>query len=105
MCFGGGGDRLQRQVDEKGLEGITRITCEMCLGKRKTVVSSPSSSSSSDAPDEDEEAINLHNALEACSLILGMHPDQATDAIADVAYEYGKPFVIVPVSLEEKPDG
>jgi hypothetical protein len=31
-----------------------------------------------------------------CSVIVGMHPDQATEAIVDFALEYNKPFAIVP---------
>lgn len=31
-----------------------------------------------------------------CSLVVGMHPDQATDAIVDFAVKYNKPFAVVP---------
>lgn len=31
-----------------------------------------------------------------CSVVVGMHPDQATDAIVDFALEYNKPFAVVP---------
>lgn len=34
--------------------------------------------------------------LQACSLVLGLHPDQATDSIVDFAMQYGKPFAVVP---------
>jgi len=32
----------------------------------------------------------------SCSLVVGMHPDQATDAIVDSAIEYGRPWAVVP---------
>ena len=31
-----------------------------------------------------------------CSAIIGMHPDQATEAIVDFALQYSKPFAVVP---------
>lgn len=31
-----------------------------------------------------------------CSIVIGMHPDQATEAIVDFALEYNKPFAVVP---------
>ena len=31
-----------------------------------------------------------------CSLVVGMHPDQATDAIVDNAISHGRPFAVVP---------
>mmetsp|Transcript_17834 Transcript_17834/g.30425 ORF Transcript_17834/g.30425 Transcript_17834/m.30425 type:complete len:381 (-) Transcript_17834:1133-2275(-) len=34
--------------------------------------------------------------VENCSCIIGMHPDQATGYIADIALRYKKPFAIVP---------
>ena len=34
--------------------------------------------------------------LRNCSLLIGMHPDQATEAIIDAALQLGKPFAVVP---------
>ena len=34
--------------------------------------------------------------LENCSVILGMHPDEATEWIVDFAIKYSKPFAVVP---------
>lgn len=31
-----------------------------------------------------------------CSAVIGMHPDQATEAIVDFALQYSKPFAVVP---------
>ena len=38
---------------------------------------------------------NFH-AFSACSVVVGMHPDEATEAIVDFAMKYDKPFAIVP---------
>ena len=38
----------------------------------------------------------LRQAVRGCSLIVGFHPDEATDAIVDVAIAEGKPFAVVP---------
>jgi len=40
-----------------------------------------------------EEAIHL---LLNCSALVGMHPDQATEPIVDLALSLGKPFAVVP---------
>lgn len=34
--------------------------------------------------------------LAACSLVVGLHPDQATEPIVEYAIASGKPFAIVP---------
>lgn len=34
--------------------------------------------------------------LEACSAVVGMHPDQATEALVDAALRWQKPFAVVP---------
>ncbi|CEG37188.1 Zinc finger, CCCH-type [Plasmopara halstedii] len=41
---------------------------------------------------------NMENLqlIEQASLLLGMHPDQATDSILDVAIKFNKPFAVVP---------
>lgn len=44
----------------------------------------------------DDEAAAILNALRAASVIIGMHPDQATDPIVHAALALGKPFATVP---------
>ena len=34
--------------------------------------------------------------LRGCSLLIGMHPDEATEAIVDAGLKYGKPFAVLP---------
>ena len=34
--------------------------------------------------------------FEAASALIGMHPDQATEPIVDLALRHGKPFAVVP---------
>ena len=38
----------------------------------------------------------LERAMAECSVVLGMHPDQATECVVDFALERGKPFAVVP---------
>jgi hypothetical protein len=38
----------------------------------------------------------LHEAIQRSSLLLGLHADNATEAIVDAALHYQKPFVVVP---------
>ncbi|RHY24700.1 hypothetical protein DYB32_008727 [Aphanomyces invadans] len=43
------------------------------------------------------DLIATHNALfQSCSIVVGMHPDEATEAIVDAALAFSKPFAIVP---------
>ncbi|POM58783.1 Zinc finger-containing protein [Phytophthora palmivora] len=45
----------------------------------------------------DQETMKLHTELFSdCSVLVGMHPDEATEAIVDAALALGKPFAIVP---------
>ncbi|KAF9979168.1 hypothetical protein BGZ73_005336 [Actinomortierella ambigua] len=45
---------------------------------------------------DDQFAVNHGDLLEGASIILGMHPDQATEPIVDMALKHGKPFAVVP---------
>ena len=38
----------------------------------------------------------VHEVLAGCSVVLGLHPDQATGDIVEYALEAGKPFAVVP---------
>ena len=38
----------------------------------------------------------LLQAIQDCSLLVGMHADSATECIVDVALQFNKPFVVVP---------
>ncbi|GIL68582.1 hypothetical protein Vafri_21834, partial [Volvox africanus] len=44
--------------------------------------------------DDDEDTVR--KLLLGCSMVVGLHPDQATEAILDFALECGKPFALVP---------
>lgn len=45
----------------------------------------------------DDEAIARHHELfQTCSVLVGMHPDEATEAIVDAALALNKPFAVVP---------
>ena len=47
--------------------------------------------------------VEKHNImLKTCTLIIGMHPDQATEDIVDVAIRHQKPFAIVPCCVFPK---
>ena len=37
-----------------------------------------------------------HELLRGCSMVLGLHPDEATDAVPVLASAHGKPFAVVP---------
>ncbi|KAG2442019.1 hypothetical protein HYH02_009811 [Chlamydomonas schloesseri] len=45
---------------------------------------------------DEEQLDEAERLLHGCSLVVGLHPDQATDSILDFALECGKPFAIVP---------
>ncbi len=44
----------------------------------------------------------ISQALAECSVVIGLHPDGATDAIVDFALEHGKPFALLPCCVYRK---
>ena len=48
------------------------------------------------AMDSAETAATCERVLSGCSVVVGLHPDQATDAAVDFALAHGKPFAVVP---------
>jgi hypothetical protein len=38
----------------------------------------------------------LQHAVQTCKIMIGLHPDEATESIVYVAKTYGKPFVVIP---------
>jgi len=42
------------------------------------------------------DLLSMQSLIQNCSLIIGLHPDQVTDSIVDVAIASGKPFAVVP---------
>lgn len=48
------------------------------------------------------ENVGFAHLMEHCSIITGMHPDQATEAIVDTAMRLGKPFAILPCCVMPK---
>eukprot|EP00913_Durusdinium_trenchii_P018972 g17830.t1 len=49
-----------------------------------------------------EEAAEALEAIHSCSLILGFHPDQATEACIDLALELQRPFAVCPCCVFPK---
>ena len=50
-----------------------------------------------------DDFVHKHGAmLHDCTVIIGMHPDQATEDIVDVAIQYQKPFAVVPCCVFPK---
>ena len=45
---------------------------------------------------------DLARVLQDCSIVIGLHPDGATDAIVDFALHMGKPFAILPCCVYRK---
>ena len=49
-----------------------------------------------------KEDARIAHLMEHCSILTGMHPDQATEAIVDTAMRLGKPFAILPCCVMPK---
>jgi hypothetical protein len=45
---------------------------------------------------DDQFAVDHASVLEGASILIGMHPDQATEPIVDMALKHCKPFAVVP---------
>ena len=80
--------KVQQQVLKQrgGMEGIDRIRCMMPAGCFEE----------EGGREEEKEEKRLRRVLKECSVVLGMHPDQATDNIFEAALAFGKPVACVP---------
>ncbi|KAG0292609.1 hypothetical protein BGZ96_003944 [Linnemannia gamsii] len=55
---------------------------------------------------DDQFAVDHKDVFEGASILIGMHPDQATEPIVSLALKHNKPFAVVPccVFAHENPD-
>lgn len=55
---------------------------------------------------DDQFAVDQKDVFESASILIGMHPDQATEPIVTMALKHNKPFAVVPccVFAHENPD-
>ncbi|KAG6975937.1 hypothetical protein JG688_00001877 [Phytophthora aleatoria] len=100
---GGKGDIPIQLWIQRGIPTTLIDPRPMKLGKynRKLVAKAESTKGRKMSPQLlrclDDEALKLHSELFTdCSVFVGMHPDEATEAIVDAALKLGKPFAIVP---------
>ena len=80
---------------------------ELELGKRKSIFASRSLYWNEELKSENDQVQLLMKKMSSCSVVVGMHPDQAAEAIVDFALCENKPFAIVPCyvfSLENVPE-
>lgn len=54
------------------------------------------------AMDASATADACERVIRDCSVVVGLHPDQATDAAVDLALAFGKPFAVVPCCTYSK---
>ena len=66
---------------------------ELELGKRKSIFAS-NLYWSEELKSENDQVQLLMKKMSSCSVVVGMHPDQATEAIVDFALCENKPFAI-----------
>ena len=67
-----------------------------------TLVSSGKGSNLHDFPVASVDSTALVNALQNASALIGMHSDQATEAIVDAGLALNKPFAVVPCCVFKK---
>jgi hypothetical protein len=48
------------------------------------------------------QAQEVWSTLQSCSMLVGMHPDQAAEPLVDFAIRSGKPFACVPCCVYSK---
>jgi len=83
------GSKTNRQVDRNELVCTTRKASRSTYLMHVLLLQAEFNESSwSDG--------TLVKQLQSCSLVLGLHPDQATDSIVDFALQFNKPFAVVP---------
>ncbi|CAH0480224.1 unnamed protein product [Peronospora belbahrii] len=100
---GGKGDILIQLWIKRGIPTTLIDPRPMKLGKsnRKLVAKAQAAGGCKMSPQLlcclDDETLKLHTELfRDCSVLVGMHPDEATEAIVDAALTLRKPFAVVP---------
>ena len=90
----GGSGELSLALLELGVPAVLLDPKARCSDERIPVVAKALNGDGSDLLDSKDETIR--ERLEQCSLVAGMHPDQATEAIVDLSERLGVPFALLP---------
>ena len=53
-------------------------------------------------PNKDDNDKPYQERIRNCSIVVGLHPDEATEAIVDLALKWGKPFAVSPCCVMTK---
>ena len=88
------GGAISQAEEEDGVSGYTQHKFYQCPWPGKRTPDKAAWYCSEVEVLETPEAVR--EVLSGCSVVLGLHPDQATGDIVDYALEAGKPFAVVP---------
>ncbi|TFJ85530.1 hypothetical protein NSK_003040 [Nannochloropsis salina CCMP1776] len=99
--------KVRRQLlrQGRGLEGIERVQCTMPTEFGRTDDKEGEGGMASlqgeglrerQGPTTESQAERLWDILRRCSMVVGMHPDQATDVCFDAAFAFKKPVACLP---------
>ena len=101
----GGKGELSQALFDMGVRRTVLLDpdprCDKCQGDNIDfkIIQEPLNDDGSVLTDRSDEVGQL---VRSCSIIAGMHPDQATEAIVDMSLRLGKPFAILPCCVMPK---
>jgi len=98
----GGNGKLSSALLKMGIQSCTIVDPQPLCPERKddglTIIRKPliGDGTTLSTNDDGDSDIALEELIRQCSIIVGLHPDEATEAIMDMAMRLGKPFAISP---------
>eukprot|EP00549_Striatella_unipunctata_P004743 CAMPEP_0118684904 /NCGR_PEP_ID=MMETSP0800-20121206/6917_1 /TAXON_ID=210618 ORGANISM="Striatella unipunctata, Strain CCMP2910" /NCGR_SAMPLE_ID=MMETSP0800 /ASSEMBLY_ACC=CAM_ASM_000638 /LENGTH=281 /DNA_ID=CAMNT_0006581691 /DNA_START=159 /DNA_END=1004 /DNA_ORIENTATION=+ len=98
----GGNGELSRSLHQLGVPSILIDPNPRCGNETQLpfeIIAKPLVGDGSDLIDGDD---SIGSLTRNCSIVVGMHPDQATEAIVDIALRLGVPFAFLPCCVMPK---
>jgi hypothetical protein len=92
----GGNGKLSAALLKMGIHSCTIVDPQPLYPERPqeglTIITKPLIGDGCDLTDDGPYA----EKIQRCSIVVGLHPDQATEAVMDLAMRLGKPFALLP---------
>ena len=96
--------RSALQLDEKGQMSLPKFAVDKARAAAAAALSGNARGDGADDAERELESAEreLEAALRSASLVLAIHPDEATDWVLDYALEHDLPFAVVPCCVHWK---
>ena len=89
-------DLRRRRTSNSSTSAATAVDSTSASGGTDAIRSSDRDDGANDDQGDEGEQSHTLSLLSGSSVLVGMHPDEPTEAIVDTAIALGKPFAVVP---------